>query len=174
MTSSWFFLSTSNCYILLAFVSSYCNVYYQFPFSIKLDTVWILLTSCIREANSLSPLPGKQIPLRSIRCKCIEPRLWRESSLYCKECLFSVLSLHNWVIGDDSALTVRMNIYRSLRTSDATYWRQYIVKDILLCWPCCAVFLLLNVRSCWLNLINWKLWHFGAGIIFFYFSTPCI
>jgi len=92
-----------------------------------------------RSEESLA-ITGQQTPLGSTRFRFIEPRRWHDSSLYQKESLFSVLPLNNREINDDSSLTRGLNIYRLLRNFDVTYWKQYIVKVILLCWPCCTVF----------------------------------
>ena len=143
-SASWrfaFFLSFCNAFQLYSLCSVWlCNVYYSFGvFSCKARYCSNFINFYISEANSHSPLPGQQIPLPSVRFRCIEPRWWRDSLLYQRECLFSILPLYNWEINDDSALTRSWNIYWLLRIFDASYWRQYIVKVILLCWPRCTV-----------------------------------
>ena len=52
-----------------------CNVYYKSGFFFcKVRYYSNFINFSVTEANSHSPLPGQQIPLRSIRFRCIEPR----------------------------------------------------------------------------------------------------
>ena len=73
----FFFCKVRYCLNFINFyVTEYCNVYYKFGFFFcKVRYCLNFINFYVTKANSHSPLPGQQIPLRSIDFTCIEP--WR-------------------------------------------------------------------------------------------------